>query len=667
MVGTVMADLKLGLSPSDVIESREQILQPSAASDVVEVVTNSYHRHVWAVALAGEGARVLIRMNERTWRNPKSSEPTYDVFLGRDPQGYQTFFNLKHNADGTVNGVETAKALSIKKSRCEETPWLKEALQTWMKSLDGTVFDSTYRPQGARAVNSDQRILEHGYARYDPGVTGSKDGLRVFPAPIQPEPNLDPASIGLSERSVVFYGGLGAVVNRFYKKHLTELKDRFRLKFVCVDLADREAGWRKIDAQELPFDEYVPASDFRFDPKKTPAGLVILTRPDTHFALADLANAREVQSFIEKPVVHPRHLEEFLTLYERRQAEMLAIDFFFDNPLVQRAMELIGQGKLGELSALNGSMLEDVRVENGREWLVNSKISGGGLGMDMMVHLTALAEMVLERWGKTLANATIDPEKLVMAKYRGSPEGAETYARLSGAIPGPISFSFEAGKGLHTSQYFLIAEGSKGSLEINLGTENTPGFMRYAPNEKGQEEIYFENPTDDIGYAGTVKKTLASCVDPASVSAEERRFRVDATTLSVRLLDTAAYMFGTNYYEVELGQNPQTIQVLPDRALSPSDRTKDNFRIIDSFAEKISEVLPSVLLSSTDGAVTLDPYFMLWVGDRNIGFIVMEPRTRELVVQFDEDCDLSEGDRASILACYRELAQADGWSLVAPS
>lgn len=633
-------------------------------SDVLEVVANSNHQHMWALTLRGEGTPVLIRMNESTWRSPQCREPSYDVLLGRDFSGYQTWFTLRLNEDGAVNSNETLKSLSIRDSRQQATPWLLETLQEWVRSLDGIQFDQDYAPRGARIAISEQAIGSSGCATYHSGVVGNPGGTRSYPAPIDPAPLLDPNTTNLEGGVLVFYGGLGAVVDRFYKEHLQRLKDRFPLRFVCVDLAAIDDARDKIARLALPYDDYVPAQDFRIDPKNPPVGIVVLTRPDTHFPLAELANGRGVQSFIEKPVVLPGDLEKFLGLYQQRRAEVFPIDFFFDNPLVQQAITVINGGKLGNLTSLTGSMLEAVAVEQGRDWLLDSSISGGGLGMDMMVHITALAEMVLERWGLTLKDAVIDPTSLVMARYEGAPKGSETYARLRGLIPGGVSFVFDAGKGLHTSQYFLIIEGTNGTLEINLGTEDQPGFMQYTPKDATIPPIRFDNPSNDIGYKTTVAKTLASAIQPSSISPEERDFRVHATTLSVEILYTASYMFGDQYYSIQLGQDPAGIQVDPTRALSVSERTKAHFDAMESFANTIRGSLSAISLDSVTDTLSLDRLLFLELGNATIGLVVLAPRSREISVVFEDDCTLSDGDRATVVAALSATAQDNGWMLV---
>jgi len=555
---------------------------------IIETVFEEDHKYFWATSLKQEGRRLMIRMNGSAWHDPDGRRaPMYDVFVNNDSHGYQTYFTLQLDSEGRVDADKTIQDLFIKERRARENPWMLPLLRRWILSLHGSKPDINHPLFASYPRYEIERdIYPLGTAIYNPGTyTPEHPGIRQLPPPVIHAGELpELARIGKKKRLVI-YGGLGAVVPRFYLEHLLELSRRYNVEFEVVDLAPEEKALARLREIGLPVVRYTEALKFKINPDNPPDGILVLTRPDSHFPIAELANRYHVPAFVEKPIVLPDHLSKLREHYRQHPEELLAIDFFFDNPSVAEALKLITEGKIGKIRSMRGEMIEDRAVEKGREWLLDRGISGGGLGMDMLVHLSALGEMILERFGLSFRDAGLDPHKLIFARYEGAPEGSETYARLKGSIVGQVDFDLGAGKGLYRSAYYLVVTGDKGSIEINLGTENQKGFMEFRPNEG--EVIRIENQTSDIGFAGTTQKVFHSMRQSGDIPQAERDFRLEATSLSVWLLDNAQWMFGNNYYSVSLGQDPARIVLQEKGAMSLDERYREALEAVDRFIDHV--------------------------------------------------------------------------------
>ena len=273
--------------------------------------------------------------------------------------------------------------------------------------------------------------------------------------------------------------------------------------------------------------------------------------------------------------------------------------------------------------------------------------------MDMLVHLTALTEMFLERYGLSLKHFNIDPDSLVFARYDGAPEGAETFARISGLVSAAIPVSLQAGKGLNRSSYWLKITGTKGELEVNLGTEELPGFMRFTPNDQSEESVVIYNTSGDIGYKGTVQKVVSATAVPGIVSQTERDFRFDATALSVRVLDQARVMFGHKYYQIPFAQNPAELVAEPGRAMSIEDRMRELLLSADNFLAELGSRLESQPHYTFNGKrIAIDQYYTLTSDGGVLGYINPNSSKRSFDLQMvsQQQVDSSFIDLATAVA-----------------
>ena len=436
-----------------------------------------------------------------------------------------------------------------------------------------------------------------------------------------------PSEGSLRERTIIVYGGLGAVMDRFYKGPVAEFARKYNVKLVCVDLAPGSAAAKKMKELNLPFEAYihVPPSTpldenvgkFLEDVlREKPAGVLILTRPDTHLDIIKWAIGKnkadhEMQVFVEKPIVLPEHTEDVRKIEKEKRGSLLAIDFFFDNPSALDAVKLLTMEKFGKLKSVRGRMIEDILIERGREWLVDRKIAGGGMGMDMMVHLVALGEMLLERFGKSFKNAEIDQRESFLSRYKGSIEGAETYARLVGNIDG-VPIDLGAGKGTHTNAYYMILEGEKGELEINLGTENTPAFLELRGTSG--EVIYHQDYGVDIGYRGAVRKIFDKAQQLGTIQDSELDFRTKATATAVDLLEKLSVSVKGNYQTHEFKTDPDIAPRMGTESLEDKFPNKFALKNVKRGQEDVIFLMDGPV---SEGTAT---YYMEGAGREHCGF-----------------------------------------------
>jgi predicted dehydrogenase len=607
---------------------------------VIETVFDRHSSRFWATSLSYDGHELMIRKSDRIWNDTTdTSDPVYHVMVDKDMEGYIAELKVELDAEGRVDAESTIKGIFIKASRKEAHPWAEILLKRWVRSMDGLTLDRS-NPFFARhptaSVSFDTR--HPGFPVYKPGTyDADRHGVRRMGSPVAETASLEAPLVSAGRKKLVFYGGLGAVVPRFYMEYLKRLALEYDVVYEAVDLLSVEAARRKIEAMELPYEAYHHASSFKIDPKDPPAGIVILTRPDSHFDITRWANEHGVPVFVEKPITLPGSVGAMRDHFGQHPDELFAIDFFFDNPSAREALKLIDAGKIGRIQAIRGEMIEENPIEKGREWLVIPEISGGGLGMDMLVHLTALAEMVLERWGKSLRHAELDPRKIVLARYEGAPPGTESYARIEGTVEKDVQIQFGAGKGLDRSAYYLVVEGELGEIEINLGTEHAKGFMEFRPKDGGGK-VRIENPSSDIGYDGTTRKMVHSLHVPGEVTRREREFRMEATSLSVWLMNTAQVMNGPVYQTIPLRQDPAKVIAQDVGQATLSEREQEAIadigRLVRSVQDHFGSAEPRVFLSddrltgrSGEHIVEADQFLYLLLDGKSL--IELEPALRD--------------------------------------
>ncbi|HTL46912.1 MAG TPA: proline dehydrogenase family protein [Verrucomicrobiae bacterium] len=407
----------------------------------------------------------------------------------------------------------------------------------------------------------------------------------------------------LPKKNILVYGGLGAVIPRFYKEHIEKLARRYNVELVALDLMPDDLARQRIESQGLPYSTYfqVPQGSPLFGQlgeflkallAEDPTGVLLVTRPNSHLDFVRWATENDMNVFVEKPVVLPGHVPALREVYRQHPDKVFAIDFFFDNKSALDGFELLKAKNFGALKSVNGRMIESNGIEKGREWLVNPRVSGGGLGMDMLVHLSALGDLLLSKFGLSLKDLELHPDESFLSRYEGAPEETETYARVAGHVKG-VLVDLGAGKGAHTSAYYMILEGTKGTLEINLGTEKTPPFLEL--RDLRGRVVYHQDYGPDIGYYGTVGKIFDEAQGLGQVKQSERDFRMQATTRAVEVLEEAQQIVGEQYQSHKLGEDPDAA---PRKAAPAVPKVDYPYRVVLPNAKHPGEEVQLVQVST---------------------------------------------------------------------
>lgn len=124
--------------------------------------------------------------------------------------------------------------------------------------------------------------------------------------------------------------------------------------------------------------------------------VIVSTTSDwlTPIGLYALEHGKHV--LVEKPVA--RSVKEIMPFFKKAQQLDRKVKVGFNlryHPALQKAREIVDSGKIGELMFLRGRYGHGARVGYDREWRANPEISGGGVLIDLGIHLIDLARWFL--------------------------------------------------------------------------------------------------------------------------------------------------------------------------------------------------------------------------------------------------------------------------------
>jgi predicted dehydrogenase len=409
-------------------------------------------------------------------------------------------------------------------------------------------------------------------------------------------------------QTIILYG-LGSLPERFLAGGFLPLQSQFpNVRFIAVDAIDpgreyarRDDPTQKIQGEDLikqrmtaiglPWREginYFTAGEGfdrlindSFDSAKgtlmiggeaVPIGGVIAAVPTvSHFPIAELWASKGVPVWVEKPVVLPHQVDSILALDQAYPGKIFSVDFFQDSDSITGLLNDAERSKwiyqIGPIERVEGRLVESWPIEAGREALMNPLISGGGLGMDVVVHVLALIEMLLNENRASLADAHV--VEAIKARYldpKGTPTpGAptiETYLwmKLSVMLAGrEIEILADGGKGTDDHYYGVTITGKRGRIEIFTGTEKAEPYVKLTMFDelggRAQEHVHtFKG--GGVGYKGIWHNFLLQVYGEKKTTGLSLAQRLRATTQSVRLIAEAYRLAGDNITTHELGKTP---------------------------------------------------------------------------------------------------------------
>ncbi|MBU2101765.1 MAG: 6-phosphofructokinase, partial [Candidatus Omnitrophica bacterium] len=357
-----------------------------------------------------------------------------------------------------------------------------------------------------------------------------------------------PAQQPTMRKHLLVVGALSNVMMEYYRDKLRSLVERYNVVLHAHDVMPERDAWERIKREDLPFQTY--SRDY---PRKSMDGLLVLTWPNSHFDFISRAVDQHIPVFVEKPIVLPGDLTKLKALH-RNKNHIFAIDYFFDNPAILEAAQLISQGRLGKLKSIQGALLWNYPMEHGHGWLVDRRKSGGGLGMDLMTHLIAGIEQLLESQHKSFKDFQFDKAKVMQARYEGAPVGEETYTSVRGNIQG-LPVDLRVGKGTGTDTHQIIIKGQRGHLRIDTGDKlNRPEIEFIPVSGVAWRKVYTQS---DIGYCGLTRKILDSLQGLGIVTEQERGFRFKASMFAVQIVNNIQNAFSSGYHSYSFAREPR--------------------------------------------------------------------------------------------------------------
>ena len=363
------------------------------------------------------------------------------------------------------------------------------------------------------------------------GLVSSAVPQRIRRHVIKKKDGVDPeylAGINAKEKkTIVIYGGLGSLGERFLGPGIRELNDTFNVDFIAVDTKDpsREADRRFIKKRKqvlkdagLPVSAYFSIGNFgkaldkargtiRIKGRDIKVDGVITAVPTKyHLKYAQTWVRRNIPVWMEKPITMVDEIPGLKRLNTQHPGKIFAVDFFMDSDALMSVLkdkDILGG--IGKIKRIDGRCVETWGVEREpRKWLLDPAISGGGLMIDTAVHPLAMIESVLTTKGMTLGQAEVEDCRL--ARYVNNPADkivpsqTETYGWIKGRV-GDIEFYVDSGKGVGRVYYGITITGDKGSVEVFVGTETLDPYIKVTHKDSSVDMYRFSKGS--LGYKRT--------------------------------------------------------------------------------------------------------------------------------------------------------------------
>src|SRR3990167_7005658 len=319
------------------------------------------------------------------------------------------------------------------------------------------------------------------------------------------------------KKTILIYGGLGALPDRFLGSGFEEVQHLFRaLRCIAIDKAHPVIDKKKIDVSmnnsRLPWCRDLPYAALDQIQLNNNNSLLIgkhslsvdgvITAVPTvnHFKISEQWASRGAFVWIEKPIIMIHEVSQIRHLSEQ-YPRIFASDFLLDSDamvwFLKHQNELMS--KIGKVHSIHGRLIESWSVEkelHQRVWLLNPEISGGGLGFDLTVHQLAMFSPILEGLGLKLRDVEIT-DVIMGSNIPSLP--VETALWCKGHV-GDLSIFCDSGKGLEDTYSGITIIGEQGSIEICPGTEEIDPYVRITDLT---ETIIYRFENGQLGYGQT--------------------------------------------------------------------------------------------------------------------------------------------------------------------
>jgi predicted dehydrogenase len=254
---------------------------------------------------------------------------------------------------------------------------------------------------------------------------------------------------------ILIYGGLGDLASNRIIPTFKGLIAEFPLEFALVDLAPNAP-------RNIPVKYYQNGKE----PLSKYNAAIISTPNDTHKDIAVKALNSGMHILCEKPLAHTLEAAGKIVEEADKHPAQIAMlsDHYFYKPAVREVIQKwVGyKARLGKIKSIKAKVLES-SLTKGREWLLQKEKSGGGVIMDIGIHLVSIM-------GRLFGYDKIDIIKAAISRYEGAPGDGETYGYIVLNVDN-IPAEIEVGKMMANTEKSIMFAGDKEQLEIDVERE----------------------------------------------------------------------------------------------------------------------------------------------------------------------------------------------------
>lgn len=278
---------------------------------------------------------------------------------------------------------------------------------------------------------------------------------------------------------ILVYGGLGDVATTRIIPALRLLKNEFDIEFSLVDLKDDVIGQYYRYGNE-PLVDYNAA--------------IVATPNDAHMPVILKALNAGLHVLCEKPLAHTLEAGQEILIASQRHRQLISMlsDHYVYKPAIRELIQQWEryQSEIGEVVSIKAKILEPP-LQKGRQWLLDSEKSGGGMAMDTGYHIVSVM-------GKLFGYQDITVKEASMARYPEALGDGETFASMQLVVAG-VPVHIDVGKWMAKSQKDITFYGSHGTLRVDIQGGQV------ILNEKIQKSF-----SDDDSYAVLLKEFLSA-------------------------------------------------------------------------------------------------------------------------------------------------------------
>lgn len=290
----------------------------------------------------------------------------------------------------------------------------------------------------------------------------------------------NPAKSGKAiKHRILIYGGLGDVATTRIIPALRLLQNECDIEFSLVDIKDEGIGQYYKYGKE-PLVDYDSA--------------IVATPNNAHMPVILKALNAGMHVLCEKPLAHTHEAAHKILTVSRGHSKLISMlsEHYVYKPTIREVIQHWKryQSEIGELVSIKAKILEPP-LQKGREWLLDSERSGGGIAMDTGYHIVSVM-------GKLFGYQDITVKEASMARYPEATGDGETFASIQLVVSG-VPVYIDVAKWVAKTQKDITFFGNRGTLRVDIQDGQV------ILNEKIQKSF-----SEDDSYAVLLKEFLSA-------------------------------------------------------------------------------------------------------------------------------------------------------------